>query len=120
MNSARLAVMLVGFGLVLMAALVAYYQTDLRNQMPEGVAMAILLLLVGLMVIAFSSELRRSRHVATHGVGYGNRPVVERIEREHIEHSPGLGAGRYDDARRYDAPRDSSVERVDRETVYRR
>ena len=107
MNPARLAVMLVGFGLILMAALVLYFETDLRNQIPVGVAVAILLLLLGLIVIAFSDELRR----AYRGAHYVDRtPVVERIETHRVDHVP---EPRYDPGPEYD-------ESIERKRIYRR
>lgn len=59
MNIARLTLMVVGAGLILTAAAVLYYQTPLRNEIPEGAAIAILLALGGLFVFAFASLFRR-------------------------------------------------------------
>src|SRR5687767_8335229 len=43
MNSARLAMLIVGAALILLALGVLYYQTDLRGTVPEGVALAVLI-----------------------------------------------------------------------------
>jgi hypothetical protein len=63
MNVTRLAFLVAGMGLVLVGAAVLYYQTDLRNQVPEGVAVATLLALAGLFVIALAGEFQGFRAV---------------------------------------------------------
>jgi hypothetical protein len=55
--------LLVGMALVLIAGAVAYFQTDLRNYVPLGVAIAVLLLMGGIFVFALSSQFRSSRIV---------------------------------------------------------
>ena len=63
MNTTRMALLVSGAALILIAAGVLYYQTDLRKNVPEGVAIAVLLALAGLFVIGFSSEFRRERRI---------------------------------------------------------
>ena len=58
-----MALLVSGAALILIAVGVLYYQTDLRKNIPEGVAIAVLLALTGLFVIGFSAEFRRERRI---------------------------------------------------------
>ena len=82
MNTARMAMLVTGMGFILLAGAVLYYQTDLRNNVPEGAAIAVLLLMLGLFVVGFSDEIRRSRryeHVSHEShTARPARPIVER------------------------------------------
>ena len=71
MNPLRLALLVTGMGLILLAVGIAYYQTDLRDTIPEGAAVAVILGLAGLFVMALSLEMRSDRVVRE----------VERIDR---------------------------------------
>lgn len=79
--------MVVGAGLILTAAAVLYYQTPLRNEIPEGAAIAILLALGGLFVLGFASLFRRDfvrREVVDHheSVDRPARPVRTTVRGE--------------------------------------
>lgn len=63
MNMTRMALVLLGGVLIIAALAVLYYQTDLRNQVPEGAAIAVLLAVTGLFAIGLSSEFRRARRI---------------------------------------------------------
>lgn len=63
MNYTRLAMQAVGAIFVLLALGVLYYQTPLRNDIPEGVAVATLLAISGLFVIGFAEQFRSSRRI---------------------------------------------------------
>src|SRR5687768_6694077 len=75
MNYARLGMMVTGMVFLLLAVAVLYYQTDLRNDVPEGVAIAVLLGITGLFVLGLSTEFNRARRVHD----------VDHVER-HVEH----------------------------------
>lgn len=80
MNNARLALQATGMVFILFGAAVLYYNTDLRNDIPEGYAIATLLVLAGLFVIVLSEQVRRGyrARTETHYVSRPARPAVER------------------------------------------
>ena len=80
MNMMRLAFLILGAGLILTALAVAYYNTGLRNDVPEGAAIATLIGVTGLFALAFSQEFRRDRlrtveHVEHHERARPPRPT---------------------------------------------
>lgn len=112
--NARLVLQVLGAGLILLAIGILYYQTDLRNQIPEGVAIATLVAMTGLFVIAFANSYRTYQ-----------RRNVEYVEHpsEYVEHAPverPSRPGRRGRAQRYERP-GTDVERHETiETVERR
>ena len=98
MGYTNLAVYLVGLLVVVVAAWVFLTQTPVAGVIPGGIALALILLLVGIGIMASARSIRESRHmrrVSYDGPAYGPGPaarerVVEReaypartIEREH-------------------------------------
>jgi undecaprenyl pyrophosphate phosphatase UppP len=107
MSYTRIAMQVVGAAFVLVALGVLYYQTPLRNDIPEGVAVATLLAITGLFVIAFAEQFRTTRRI--HDVEH------QRVSRTYVERPSRPLRG----ARDREEPSDvESHERV--ETIERR
>ncbi|HWH09382.1 MAG TPA: hypothetical protein VNX21_09290 [Candidatus Thermoplasmatota archaeon] len=90
MGSARLAVYLVGLVVVVAAVWVFLTQTPVGQAIPSGVALALILLLVGIGIMASARSLndRRSVHRVVHdGPGYGP-PVASAYERRTTYDAP--------------------------------
>lgn len=64
MGLSRMAVYLVGLVVVVAAVWVLLTQTQLGDVVPSGVALAIILLLVGIGVMASARSLNDTRHVS--------------------------------------------------------
>lgn len=70
MGLARLAVYLTGLALVVAAAWIFLTQTELGSSLPAGIALAVLLLLVGIGVMASAKSIndrRETRRVVHEG-----------------------------------------------------
>lgn len=94
MGATRLAIYLVGLVIVVLAAWVFLTQTPIGKSVPATVAIAIILLLVGVGVMASARSVNDSRYTRrvtsdtmgapatrvydTRGPAYGDRTVVER------------------------------------------
>ncbi|MCA1818733.1 MAG: hypothetical protein ABR562_02015 [Thermoplasmatota archaeon] len=108
MNNARLALMATGMAFILIAVGILYYQTDLRKNIPEGAAIALLVALAGLFVIGISTEFRRDRRVhehVEHMERVGRPPRPARVVETTVESAP-----RYGD---YEEHRIETIERRD-------
>lgn len=73
MGYARLSIYIVGLLLVVAAAWIFLTQTPIADEIPTGVAMAIILLLVGLGVMVSASAMNDtfvSRRRVSHDTGY--------------------------------------------------
>jgi len=86
MGTARLAIYLVGLLAVVAAAWVFLTQTALGKQVPAGLALAIILLLVGIGVMAsarsINDQRRVSRVVHEGGPYYTGPPSAPYVERD--------------------------------------
>lgn len=61
MGAARIAIYLVGLALIVVAAWVFLTQTDVGRAVPAGLALAIILLIVGIGVMASARSINDSR-----------------------------------------------------------
>lgn len=83
MGYTNLAVYLVGLLVVVVAAWIFLTQTPIAGAIPGGVALALILLLVGIGIMASARSVRESRHLRRvsydgPGVGPARERVVER------------------------------------------
>lgn len=80
MGYVRLALYLVGLIIVVGAAWVFLTQTEVGQELPGGLALALILLLVGIGVMASAKSIddRRSMRRVTYGDAPGDRYVTER------------------------------------------
>jgi thiol:disulfide interchange protein len=96
MGLARLAVYLVGLVLVVAAAWVFLTQTEVGESIPQSIALAVILLLVGIGVMASAKSINdrtETRRVVHEGGTVGPAPPGTIVERDPVV---------YEERRRFD------------------
>src|SRR5438552_18315293 len=90
MGTARLAIYLVGLVVVVAAVWVFLTQTSVGRQVPAGLALAIILLLVGVGVMASARSINESRSTRRVVHDYGTGPAY--VHRTYVPPPPAYDA----------------------------